>query len=466
MYNSKFLYTTLFLCLVLLLSAQETWTLEQCIQQAIQQHLPLQSADLQIQQAALNCQEQRASRLPQASVGSRLGLQLGRTVDPTTNTFDNQSISYNLWQMNASMPIYQGGRMKHSIRQSEYLITAAQADKAQVELDIKVQTTALYLEILLAKEGLHLALQNLGGTAQQVEQITQLVQAGLQPQNQLTNLEAQQARQEQARVQAHNQLEQAYLNLYHFLGLPMNKNIKIAATVEEIAIQQQWDRAEVQNLIERSPALQAAQARQVANGLTANILQADRLPNVSLSIGLNSNFSSAAQRVTSVTEVPYAQAVMLQGNEVTLEGTQQVPVLDNNPYFNQIKENFGQVVELNISYPLYDGGRYQRRMEKAQLEQLQSHLQVETAIRNARHILRRLLTDIAAASQNYEATQASVTAAQTAYQQVKEAVRLGVATHFDLQTAQLQLEVAENSRLQAKYQRLFQYKLATIYQQL
>lgn len=439
--------------------AQTVWTAEKCIEQALKTHLPLQSAQLQVRQVKLNQLEQRANRLPEVGVATRWGVQLGRTVDPTTNAFANQAIQYNLWQVNATMPIYQGQRNKYLTQQNAYFLAAAQADVAATKLEVKAQTMRRYLEVLLAKEKLAMAERNLQSSDREIEQMRELVQAGLQPANKLTSLAAQRARHQQAMVQAEAQVQTAQISLFDYLGMPLNQQV----TFSPLNDLETTNRVVTNLSVEHFPTVQAERERRQAANYTTDILNSERLPSVSLNVGLNSNFSSAALQVAQNRSVPFEQTLWINGEESTVQGIQQMPDYEKNPYFNQLGENFGQVAELTVSYPIYDGGRLNRRLERAQLEQLQQQIQLKSVQQTARRVIEQLRTEYATAQSYYAATESSLQAAKEAYQQTAESVRLGAATDFDLQMVQLQVENAEQEWLQAKYQFQFQRILQRIY---
>ena len=68
-------------------SAQQRWTLEQCIEAALQNNLTVQRADLSVQMAEHNYANTKGDFLPSVNGYARTNLNFGRTIDPFTNTF-------------------------------------------------------------------------------------------------------------------------------------------------------------------------------------------------------------------------------------------------------------------------------------------------------------------------------------------------------------------------------------------
>ena len=73
------------------LSAQETYDLKRCVQHAQQNNLTVKLAQNNLALARLDVEQAERAWYP--SVDGRIGggVQFGRTIDPTTNDFDNQT---------------------------------------------------------------------------------------------------------------------------------------------------------------------------------------------------------------------------------------------------------------------------------------------------------------------------------------------------------------------------------------
>ncbi|MEO1713122.1 MAG: TolC family protein [Bacteroidota bacterium] len=75
--------------------AQQPWTLQRCISYIEENNLNLKQMEFQVQNAEWQLKQSQFSRIPSLNADVRGGLQFGRTIDPTTNSFDNQTIGFN-----------------------------------------------------------------------------------------------------------------------------------------------------------------------------------------------------------------------------------------------------------------------------------------------------------------------------------------------------------------------------------
>ncbi|RME11448.1 MAG: TolC family protein, partial [Bacteroidetes bacterium] len=135
-------------------NAQEVWSLQRCIEYARDHSLNIKQADYNVTLAHVNARQARLERLPNLSASVTGGVQWGRTIDPTTNDFNNQRISFNSYGVNANALVYGGGRITNGIRQMDMQLKASEYDS-----DYAFNLTALnianaYLQILQSEEQL------------------------------------------------------------------------------------------------------------------------------------------------------------------------------------------------------------------------------------------------------------------------------------------------------------------------
>ena len=119
-----FLITTVFLDA----EAQKVWTLEKCLSHARNNSIAIKQAELGVENALLTEKNMRMMRYPNVRGTASGGAQFGRTIDPTTNSFDNQTIGFNNLSINAGVTIYNGNRINNTIKQSKVDAEAARLD--------------------------------------------------------------------------------------------------------------------------------------------------------------------------------------------------------------------------------------------------------------------------------------------------------------------------------------------------
>ena len=113
-------------------TAQDTWSLQRCIQYAKDNNITVKQAQANVRTAMLAEQQAKTALLPSVSASADLGEQFGRTIDPTTNQFSTVATTFNSLGLNAGVNIFSGGLINHSIKQAGWDTKAATADAEQL----------------------------------------------------------------------------------------------------------------------------------------------------------------------------------------------------------------------------------------------------------------------------------------------------------------------------------------------
>ena len=178
--------------------AQKFLTLEDCMKIAEENALTLKQAQMLIQTAEINLKEAKMSRLPSLNGSVSGGLQLGRTIDPTTNDFGTQEIGYNSISLSSGLSLFSGGRINSTVRQGKYNLEAAVYDGEDAYNNLGLTLATMFLQVMLSEDQLANAQNQVRVTEDQYEQSKKLADAGVIPVNDLLDIEAQLALNQQS----------------------------------------------------------------------------------------------------------------------------------------------------------------------------------------------------------------------------------------------------------------------------
>ncbi len=476
--NGKSILALLFLCFLFTeANAQNSWSLERCIQYAQQNSLTIKQAEYAVESAQLQEKSSKAERYPSLNASGSFGVQAGRTIDPTTNDFVNQSVSFNSFGLNANATLFNGFRIRNSIEQSQIDVKAARKDAESTNNNLALNIAAAYLQILLSEEQASNASRQLEQANEQLSQTDKLINAGVLPQNDRLDILAQIALNEQTLVQGQNGVEAAYLSLKQLLELEPNKEITVEkppvvipedANPEVLTLNAVYTQA-----LATQPQIEAGELRAQSAGMGIDIAKSGKLPSLSIFGGLSTNWSSAAKDFSApptligqpvITQLP-AIPVVINGLDATLSefSVNQEFEFQDLAYGNQLSQNFGQNIGLSLNVPIFNNFRNDVNIERAELgiknqqitndrvkQQLKSDIQ--TAIANAR-----------ASKKSYEASNRAKEAAEAAFNNAQKRFDLGAITTFEFSTAKANLDRSEIDLTTAKYQYLFNLKVVDFY---
>jgi len=456
------------------LDAQPKWSLAKCIQYAQQNNLTVMQTELGVRDAVLANKLAKQSRLPNLNGSLGGGFQFGLREDPATGILSSQSLGYNSFGLNSQVVIYNGQKIKNSIKQSGIDVKAAEADLRQTTQNIALDVAVAFLNILLAEDQLENASKRLDLSFTQLDQTDKLIKAGSRPAADLQDIQAQVAQDEQIVVNAENQVSFAYLRLMQLLQFDPDKPFKIDRPNIEIPEDEEaLDFAMnkiYQKALSTQPGVLASELKVESAEVAVDIAEADKLPRLVLFGDLSSNFSSKALD----TSIPPVGESVLQNpipGEINgipadiaffqFEFTEDFP---RKKYFNQVGDNFGQNIGVNLSIPIYNRGQTNTAIQRTEIALKNQRIQEDLIKQQLKQDIQTAIADATAGYKNYIAAQKTEAALATAYTNTEKKFKLGASNTLEYTTAKNQLDRARVDTIIAKYDYIFKLKVVEFYE--
>lgn len=446
--------------------AQETWSLEQAIRYAQQNSLSVKSAQNTVQLNQLTLKQNQYNRIPTLNASVSYGYNFGRTIDPTTNSFINQENGSSRLGVESGVTIFNGNQINNSIKQSKIDVQAAELNVASAANDLGLNVATAYLNILLGEEQLATAQQQLALSQTQLNQTNRLIQAGSRPEVDRYDILAQIARNEQSIIQAENTIANAYLNLKQLMNVDQNVDIRVqrpevivpALDPDQFSLNEIYTSA-----LGSQPQVKATDLNIESAQMSVAVARGALLPTVSLFGNLSSFFSTQNKRVSGYNSIRNPETVYIDGQEVVVEFPGQIPILENNPYFDQINQNFGQGIGVSLNIPILNNFRSRLGVQRAQVSVLDAEVRSQQTRQQLKTNIQSAIANARAAKRSYEAAQRSVEANQIAFQNAQRRFDLGAVNSLEFTTARNNLDQAQISLIQAKYQLVFNVKVVEFY---
>ncbi|MEM9837153.1 MAG: TolC family protein, partial [Bacteroidota bacterium] len=394
------------------LSAQDNlWSLERSVNYAFENNLQVKQLKNQAAIAQLNLKGAKWSQLPSVTGNGSIGTQYGRTIDPTTNAFNQQNITFNSFQINANVTVFNGQRIRKNIRQSKLDVQAADLEASATANDIGLQVANSYLTVLLTREQLSNARAQLQLTEDQLAQTDAGIEAGSLPVAQRYDLVAQQAANQQSIVDLENQVKIALINLQLTLELDPSEDFDIITPDLDISQADLVERFQYEEVYlaatASQPGIRAAEVRRASADVGKEVAKADYYPTLTAFGSLSSNFSSAARTVNTdnASLQPGAPVPLLvNGVEVEVQAFEQTGVrFEDQPYFDQLNQNFGQTIGLRLDVPIYNQGRARLGVQQAEIQRLNADVSYQQAVNQLQSDVLNAIINWEGAKQSYEA---------------------------------------------------------------
>lgn len=447
--------------------SQEKWSLERCIQRALDNNLQLKQNKVLADQSALNLRQSKNNQLPSLSGSSNYSFNFGRNVDPLTNSYKSEVFGGNNWGLSSGALLYGGGQIRTNIALNNSLLEEQKLRNQQSENDVQLNVVLAFMNILFEEERLNNSRAQLTISQSALERMLRLIQAGSQPENARFDLDAQIALNEQSVISSENNLAQALLNLKTLLLLEADYNLTIERPLVEIPSDVDPDVytfTEVyQAALGTQPSIRADEWRLKSSKLSVDLAKTQLQPTLSLGGSINTAYSNKGKRIVGTSTVLQPFDAFFNNQKYTFEVENIIPITAKSSYWQQLSDNLGYGIGLNLSVPIYNRGSVRTRIKSAELDYTSSTLQVDQNKENLKSTIQRSIADAKASKRAYQAAQKTLEAQQISFDNIQRRLDLGSANTYELIEAKNRLDSAANSLIINKYDYLFRLKVIDFY---
>jgi len=445
------------------------FSLQQCIDIGVKNNLQVKQTEAQMEADRIYWQQARETLLPAVNGSVNHNWSEGRSLNPFTNGYLNQPITSANYSLSGSLILSSGLRLQNSIRQTALAYQAGQMDFEQAKNDITLNIIIAYLTVLSSEDQLTQANTQTLTTQKQEERTEALNKNGAISPSTLYDLKGQLVNDQIGVINAKNSLTIAKLNLLQIMNVNYHKDIRFQRQYNDAAIIPYTQSAEdVYNASLNNFALiKAGTLRRQSAEKTLQVAKGSLLPTLSLSGGLNTNYSSAAQRSTFVdsTVVPTKQFIQAPGG-----GRQAVydvqPNYSNQSigYGDQLRNNYSTVISLGLNIPILN---YFQNRNKVKLAQI--NLQTQRYVEQSNQVQLKVNVDQAYANMTgafdrYKLLQSQVDAYIESYRIAEVRFVAGAITSVDFIIAKGNLDRAKVNLINARYDYLTRTKILDYYQ--
>jgi len=422
--------------------AQQTWSLQKCIDYALENNIQIKQQVLNSEYYSNQHSQAKFNRLPNLNAGFQNNMNYGRTIG-SDNTYLDINSNSTSGSLSSNVTLWNGFTLKNSIKMAEMDLRASLEEMQKAKDDIMLNIAASYLEILFADELLIVTEDLLKITQLQIDRTGKLVEAGSLAKGSLLEIEAQYAREELNVVNAQNRVQLAYLSLYQFLELPSSESFKIEKPIlpEISANMTMLNSMDVfKNAVQIRPAVKGAEFKLESARKQLLIAKGNLMP----SLTFGGNYYNFYNNKYQYPDPPYG-------------------IGGNIPFGKQLKSNerFGFGATLNI--PIFNRYQAQTGVSNAQIQVENTELQLQSTKNLLRKDIEQAYTNALASFKRYVANQKAVVSSTEAFRYTEEKFNVGMINSVEYNQVKNNLTNAQSDLLQAKYEYIFRTKILDFY---
>ncbi len=461
---------TLFLVLFLSFSSysQNVWTLEDCVDYALDNNLDIQKQIQAVESNRASLLQSGLNMLPNVNFGASNIWNTGQTIDQYTNTFATSTVRSNNFSFSTNVTIFNGMQKFNTLKRNQIELMASRYDLDVLKNDISLAVAGYYLDILFNKEILDVAEGQLAITTEQVERIRKMVDAGAAAQGDLLNIQAQASTEELNTIEARNRLNISYLSLQQLIDLTISSDFDIEKPLlKEVAPPKELITAEIiyGHALTTRPEIKGAELRVESAIKGLSIARGGQSPSLTFGASYATGYSGAARQVDPsippvITDYPMG---ITQLSHDTVLGYQSTYSYKTKSFADQWNDNDNVSLGFNLYIPIFNGWQVRSSITQAKIQRNIADLDLELKKRTLQKTIEQAYADALASLQKYNSSNQKVQAQAESFKYTEQKFDVGMVTSYDYNNSKKDLTSAQSELLQAKYDFIFKTTILDFY---
>ncbi len=445
--------------------SQKYLSLQECIDLGLQNNMDLKNAQYLKEGSRISINQAKLAMVPEFGISLNGGLATGRSINPYTNSFVNQNLTFSNVSAQLNVPIYNGLKLKSAVEKSKLDEAMNNWQAASVAQKLETDIILAYSNVLNGELQKEVLQKRMVETKRQLDRFIVMENQVVGSQSDVQNFKGQYAADQISIANMDNQI-----------ALNLNTLKNLINTTESIQIQREdvvinpliMDEGEIlSKSSEGAPSIRAAEYAVSASVAQLKVVKADFYPTISLFGQLNSNFSSAAERF-----IETGTEERSTGDYVNIN-SQRIPVLTTSTNFrnevigfaSQINNNLNSAVGLSVFIPISSIFSTKNRVsfQKNLIDQARSNFDASKVAMN--NVVSNVLINYKTQFNSIALYEAQLSAFTEAYRIEEVKYNNGVTNFASFIAAKNNMDNTSLNLVNAKIQTAFWYKVLDVYLQ-
>uniref|UniRef100_A0AB33JR93 TolC family protein n=1 Tax=Prevotella sp. GTC17262 TaxID=3236797 RepID=A0AB33JR93_9BACT len=420
-------------------SVAREWSLQDCVNYALQNNISLRKQQLAKLVAKEDVLQSKAALLPSlsASTSQSVGYTPWVTSGISGDGYSKMAVDktyYNgSYGISGNWTLWNGNQNRNTIKLNKLIEDKAVIDSAVTAHTIQEQIAQLYVQILYTTEAIKVNKESLETSTKNEARGQEMVKVGKMSKADLAQLTSQRAQDEYNVVSAESQVKNYKRQLKELLQITDEEafDIVIPATADEQALQA----IPAMNTIymaalDNRPEIKSYQNTIAQSDLQITIAKAQKMPTISANAGISTSTTS----------------------------------MNSNTWGRQLKNNVMAGAGFTVSVPIFDNRASKTAINKAKLMRESSMLDLKDKQTTLYSTIENYWLQATTNQNQFKAARISTESAQASYQLLSEQFRLGLKNIVELMTGKDKLLTAQQNELQSKYMSILYINMLKFYQ--
>ena len=417
----------------------QTFTLQQAIDTAVANNIPVRQYELLIEEANVGWNQSKLNRLPDLNATVNHGISQGRSIDPFTNSPVTQQINFAGYNIGSGVLLFNGLNLNNQVKQNAFAYQASKMEWQQQKDNLTLNVILAYLQVLNNEDIVTSSTAQAELSKKQLERLQILDQQGATNPFLVSDLKGQYMNDQLAIINAQNALETSKLNLAQLMNIPYSKNMRLERINVNamLSAYNQDVKTIYENSLQQFALVKSVDLRKQTARYALKATKGELFPSLFFNGNYGTNYSSVAQNANG-----------------------------KIPYRDQLSNNVSSAYSLGLRIPIFNSLSTRNRIKIADIRYRNAILIEESTKQVLRQQIEQAHLNMTNAFDRYNVLLQQVEAYTQSFKAAEVRFSSGVGTSVDYLLAKNNLDRANINLISAQYDFVLRKKVLDYYQNI
>jgi outer membrane protein len=430
------------ICFFLLIAGfaqAQTLTLQQAIDTAVANNIPVKQFELLIEEANVGWNQSKLNRLPDLNATVNHGINQGRSIDPFTNSPVTQQINFAGYNIGSGVLLFNGLNLNNQVKQNAFAYQASKTEWQQQKDNLTLNVILAYLQVLNNEDIVSSSSAQAELTKKQLERLQILDQQGATNPFLVSDLKGQYMNDQLGIINAQNALETSKLNLAQLMNIPYSKSMRLERINVNAMLSAYGQDVKTiyENSLQQFALVKSVDLRKQTARYALKATRGELFPSLFLNGNYGTNYSSVAQNANG-----------------------------KIPYRDQLSNNVSSAYSLGLRIPIFNSLTTRNRIKIADIRYRNAILTEENTKQILRQQIEQAHLSMTNAFERYNILLQQVEAYAQSFKAAEVRFNSGVGTSDNYLLAKNNLDRANLNLISAQYDFVLRKKVLDFYQNI
>ncbi len=456
----------IFLSAFLTYAQVKQYTLEECVNIALEKNISIKQSELDLEGADIDKADAFGNFLPRINAQSQHIWNNGLSQNITNGLIENLTTQFSSFGGNLGVTIFSGKQNINQLARANLNIISRQYQLEDMKDDISLFVANSYLQVMFNKELEQVQRYQLELAQKEMERTQIRIDAGVQTQAEIYEIEANLASQEQALVQAENAFRLSRISLAQLLLITDYKNFDITQVNYDVPLSQilfeKPKKIYEKALTLRNDIKVGATNIEIAKK-DIDLAKGALLPSLSAFYNYNTRISYSDRFIETGNLIETPIGVVKENGSLVVTQFPEREISSAQSFGDQFTQNDGQSYGLSLNIPIFNGMVAKNNIKRRKLNLKRTENIFEQTKLDLENTINQAYNNAQGAYKFYEASNKTLKARREAYLMAEQRFELGVMNSYDFIQAKQRYEISASDNVRAKYDYIFKLKVLEFY---